>query len=116
MGKKNNLARLKRNYPLLKALEKGSCSQRKLIVKKAGPELIKTICDICYNIKRGNISMQEENRKRLIRSKKVLRRLADKKIGLKTKQRELIQTGGFLAAVIPAISLVASLFGSLINK
>lgn len=116
MAKKNHLARIKRNYPMLKALEKASYQQRKMILKESGSDLIKTLCDISQNIARGNIPMHEHQRKKLTKSKKHFRRLANKNVAIKRKHRELIQKGGFLSAIIPAISIVTSLLGGLLSK
>jgi hypothetical protein len=111
---KNNLARLRRNFPLIKALEKSSTKGRKQIPRKAKPELIKTICDICYNLTSGNVKLPESKRRKLIRHRKALRRLADRKVSLKTKRRQIVQEGGFLNAIIPAVSIAASLISGLL--
>jgi hypothetical protein len=113
---KNNLARLRRNFPLIKALEKSSNNGRKRILKNSNPELIKTICDICYNLTKGNIDLPESKRRKLGRYKKELRRLGDKKISLNTKRKEIVQKGGFLSAIIPAVSIAASLISGLLSK
>jgi hypothetical protein len=116
MAKKNNLARLKRNFPLIKALQNASQKHRKIILKKAKPELIKTIADICYNIANGNIQLPEQRRKKLLRFRKAIRRISDRKTSLKTKRREIVQKGGFIGAIIPALSIAASLISGLLTR
>jgi hypothetical protein len=116
MMNKKHIARLKRHYPLFKALQNATDEQRRLIIKKAGPDLIKTIADICFNLTSGKIKLPENKRKKLIRFRHPLRRLADRKVKIQTKRKEIIQKGGFLSAIIPAISIVASLVSGLLAK
>ena len=113
---KNHLARLKRNYPLLRALRNSSNKERKLILKKANADLLKTIADICYNLNHGNITLPEYKRKKFNRYRNVFRRLGDKNISLKCKHKDIVQKGGFLGAIIPAISIVASIVSGLLAK
>jgi hypothetical protein len=116
MTNKNHLARLKRNYPLIKALQHANDKQRRLIIKKAKPELVQTIADICYNLTKGNIPISKNKRQKLVRFKTQLRRIADNNIGIRKKRKEIVQKGGFLGAIIPAISIVASLVSGLLSK
>jgi hypothetical protein len=97
-------------------LQHANDEQRRLIIKKASLDLIKTIADICYNLTRGNIPLPENKRKKLIQHRNLLRRLADRKVNIQTKQKEIVQKGGFLSAIIPAISIVASLVSGLLSK
>lgn len=113
---KKNFSRLKKNYPLLLSLKNSSAEQRKFILKKASPDLIQTIADICYNIVRGNIDLPENKQKALRKHKRAIRRLADKKIKIITKRREILQKGGFLPALLPALSIAASIIGGILAK
>jgi hypothetical protein len=113
---KINLGRLRKNYHLLQSLKRDSPHQRKFIIKKAHPDLIKTIADVCYNIVHVNLKLSTVKKKQLLRNKNKIRRLADKNVSLSTKRREIIQQGGFLSAIVPAISIAASLIGGLLSK
>jgi len=116
MGKKNS-SRLKKNYVLLHSLHKAKGNEKNLILKKCNNELIKCFCDICFNICKGNCKLSSVQRKKLVRYKKFVRNLANKKKSLKSKRRQLVQEGGFLSALIgPAITVAASLLGNLLQK
>jgi len=111
----NKYSRLKRNFLLLKTLKKASPNLRKHILKKCNDDLIKCLCDICYNICAGNCKLSPNQHRALIRHKNPIRDLANKKKSLKSKRRSMIQRGGFLPALlIPAISIISSIIGSLI--
>ena len=103
--------RLKRNVSTLKLLEKASPSLRKAILKKASPELIHTICECALNILRSNVPLTNHCKRRLSRHKEKLRKLADKKVSLKTK-KSIIQKGGFLPILISAL---APVFGKILG-
>lgn len=65
----------------------------------------------------GNIPIDKKNLKRLKKYKKDMRTLKnynDQKKPIRTKRKILIQRGGFLQFVIPA--LLSSAIGALINK
>ena len=111
-----SLTRLKRNYPFILGLRDGSPGNRKLILKRASSDLIKCLADICENIVNGHIIMPERQKKCLSKHKKIIRRMADKKIGIRQKRKELIQKGGFIQAIIPVVSIVASILSGLLGK
>jgi len=77
------------------------------LLKSAGDDLIKCICDCTLNVLKGNLCVTPKQKSKLKRHKKALRDLAKKKVSLKRK-RQIIQKGSFLApllsAVIPAIA------------
>jgi hypothetical protein len=113
---KDNLARLKRYYPMLLAFTKGSDSIKKHILKNAPRDFLATISDICFNIINGNVKMSPTNKKNLVKHKDNLRKLARKSLPIRNKKNFIIQNGGALSALIPAISIVTSLIANIISK
>jgi len=115
MAKKYN--RLFRNLPLLKILTKVSPSQRRLIIKRAKPDIIKCLCDICYNTTRGHLKLNKNQKKNAIRYKRLIRRLTDKSKNIEYKRKQILQRGGFLQVLIPAaISLASVLLPALLKN
>jgi len=103
--------RLKRNFDLLRLLQQTKLKQRKLLLEGATNDLVLCICEIVDNILEDNVHMTPKQRKSLIKYKKVLRTLVNRKVAIRDK-KELIanQKGGFLPAVLaPILSIAASL-------
>ena len=65
-------------------------------------KLVHCICDGVHNILQGNISVNEEVKKRLKRHKYCLRKLVNKKTSDREK-KHLIQEGEFLGSIIPTL-------------
>jgi 3-dehydroquinate synthetase len=75
------------------------------------PEVIKALSEVAYNILRGNINISGEQKKKLLKYKHILRKLARKQYSCQQK-RKIIQRGGgaFLPLLLPVIgSLLASI-------
>lgn len=97
------MKRIKKHVHLLHILSKASPQQRKAILNTTSADQLKSICEICQNLLRGNISGLKLQK--LAPYKKVIRKLADKKIGLSSKRKILTQQtgGGILSMIIPAV-------------
>ena len=103
--------RLKRNASTIKLLYGANPSLRKAVVEKSKDDLIRCLCDVSFNILKGTALISRQHKKRLTKHKSSLRKLIDRKLPLK-KKRKIIQSGGFLSALIgAAIPLLSSLFG-----
>ena len=104
--------RLKDFAPTLKLLNRYSSAQKKRWLKRnLDNKLIVCLCECAKNLLRGNVPLSTKQRKALSKRKQALRKLSDKKISLKSKRR-LIQTGGFLGALLgPIVSILGGLFG-----
>ena len=111
-------ARLKRNWELLKLLQKTTHKKRRQALIYVGKEdLIRALCEIIHNVLLGNVKLQPAEIRRLKRYKSVLRQLADRKVATKTKKELINQEGGFLPFILgPALGVVASLVGEAIGK
>jgi len=96
------MKRIKKHVHLLHILSKASPQQRKAILNTTSTDQLKSICEICTNLLRGNIPGVKVQK--LAPYKKVIRKLADKKRGLSSKRKILTQqTGGFLSMIIPTV-------------
>ena len=102
---------LKRNTSTLKLLCGTTKPFQKAALEKSKDDLIKCICDISFNVPKGTAPISRQNKKRLSHHKSSLRKLIDQKLSLK-KKRKVIQSGGFLSALLgAAIPILGSLFG-----
>ena len=78
--------------------------------------MVDCISEITKNLLKGKIPLKSRQLKCLCRHKRILREVANKRNSLK-RRRRLVQTGGFLGALIgPALGLITTLLGSLINN
>ena len=110
-------ARLKRNWELLRVLQKARKSQRSAIIRHSTDDLVLAICEIVLNVLNGTVKLSSAQRKKLVAYKKVLRSVADRKLKTVSKKRLLVQKGGFLPAILtPVLAVVASLIGSALSK
>ena len=111
-------ARIKRNAVLLKALYHATPRKRKDIIAYGSPDFLQALCEIALNLLKGNIPLSPSQYKTLKRRKKIIRLLADKKIGLKRKHQVLKkQTGGFIFPLLSAaVPLLGNLLGGLIQR
>ena len=105
--------RLKRHVPLLKALAKASPQSRKKFLKNnCTPDFIHCICKCVQNILKGRVQLSKGHKCELSRHKKSMRKLILKKTSLKNKKK-LVQTGGFIGALLPSlIKIIGGLFGA----
>ena len=95
--------RLKRNFPLIKALVNCNRKNRLELISNISPDLVEAICDIAHNIIIGNIVLKESRKRNLSRNVGFLRYMADKNIRTISKQKRIIQNGGFIGALLPTI-------------
>lgn len=99
-----------KNKYLLLALTKSKAKLRKAILTNSGADLIKTICEIAYNIIKGNYPIDSKVHKKLRKYKKSLRCLSCPKKPLHIKKKLIIQQGGFIP------SLIATIIGGLLSQ
>ena len=97
----------------LHCLSKASPITCKAILKCADAGLIRCLCECVLNILKGNVAISPSQKQKLSQHKKSLRKLIDKREGLK-KKKKILQKGGFLGALIPAIApIITNLLGGL---
>ena len=79
-------------------------------VRKCDKEFLDCISEYAKNIIKGNVPLTSRQMTELRRKRHDLRALSAKKTSLRTK-RKILQTGGFLTALLPPI---LSVLGSLL--
>lgn len=72
---------------LLKAYPRLTPKLRKSILNSADTKLLKSICEICLNIIKGNVHLNDSHKKKLSQYKKVIRKLGDKNPFLLIKRK-----------------------------
>ena len=102
---------VKRNVDLLRLLHKSKPALVKIILKNASPDLVRALSECCLNVLKGNIKLNAGQKTRLRRYKNILRKLAAKKLAVKTR-KQLLQKGGFIGALLgPVLGVLGSLLG-----
>lgn len=101
---------VKAHAHLLQALLKVSRKQRLAILKEADKQLVKCICECSLNLLKGRVPLKSEEKKKLSTYKVLLRNLALRKGGWKSKKKILLQKGGnFIPLLLgPILSAVLS--------
>ena len=94
----------------LKMLKDANPALRRKILTFGGNELLTCICEVCKNILNANVPLTQPQMRSLRRHKHNLRKIVLKGTPKKVKTK-IIQTGGFLPAILgPIISLLGGLF------
>ena len=96
--------RIKKNISMLNALCHCKSKKQQHILKVAGPDLVKAICDCALNVLRGTIPITSDQKKKLRPFKNVLRSLADPKKTVASKKKLLVQRGGSPLMLIPLLA------------
>lgn len=106
--------RMRKNFPMLKALHSCSKSNQKQILKAAKPELIKAVCDCIVNVVYGKVPINTQNKTKLRKKIKVLKELTDPKKPTLRKKKLLVQHGGGILSSILGV-VIPTLAGALIK-
>lgn len=106
--------RLRRNAPLLRALHRATPATRKRILHThCSADFINCISECCKNLIKGNVSLTPAQKETLRRKHKSIHTLTLKKVPKKQKKK-IIQSGGFLGAILSTIiPVLGSLLGGL---
>src|ERR1051325_539042 len=106
-------AKLKKFAPYLKLLHKAIPKVRRVMLKNhCSDKFVSCICECAANLLKGTVSLTPAQKTQLSRRKRLLRKLVLKKASLKVK-RKIIQTGGFLGAILgPIVKVLGGLFAS----
>lgn len=85
--------------------------QRQNIIANCSDRTFLAICEICINILNGVIPLKPRSLLKLQNHKKILRKLAQKKLSIATRKKIIYQEGGALPSILlPALSFLSSLF------
>ena len=104
---------LKKYAPYLHLLHKCSSQARKSLVDKhCNKEFINCICECAKNVLDGNVDLTDLHKRTLRRHRaQILHKLVLKRTSMKNKKK-IVQTGGFLGALLgPIVKVLGSLFG-----
>lgn len=93
---------IKKNFHHLHVIANAKPTLRKAILKNANKDVIDALCSCLYNFMKGNIKTNKNVLKRAQKYKNTLRKVL-KPTNIAKKQEILIQKGGFLPFLIPAI-------------
>lgn len=84
------------------------------MLKNAGPELIKTISEICYNTLNGNLKLDGKARRSLEKYKKAIRTIGCPHKNIDCKRRTIVQHGDGIISVL--LSTLLPLIVSAVTK
>ena len=105
------------NKELLIVLSKCQKKLRNSIIENASKDNINSICECILNVSNGNVHINQHTYKKLKPFSKTFKKLLDRKTKIKDKKQLIIQKGGFLQFLIPAIvSGIASIISSTISS
>lgn len=107
---------VKANRSILYSLQSAKPKLFKAIIQNSNPELITIICEIIFNVLRGNVQLNGRIRNKLKQYKKVLRCIACPKQSIASKRRLINQKGGGVFLPIIIGSVLSGLIGSLSDK
>ena len=105
--------RLLAQEPFLRSLTRSSPKRRKLLLQQATKDELTVLFEICLNILKGNIPLNNTAFKKLKRHKRILRTLGSKKMALTHKENLVNQKGGAIGTVV---EMIASLVLHLLDR
>ena len=108
-------ARIRRNAPLILALEKASQSVKSATLRNASKDFVPALVEIAHNIISGGVNITGQHLNALRRHKQAIKELLKKKTTL-NRRRKILQKGGFLGLLLkPAISLLGGILGPMLG-
>jgi len=109
--------RLKRNLKFLHKVKGSKAAQRKQLLQCSKPDQIKCLSDCCHNILKGNVKLNNLQKKKLLQQAQFIRLVASKDIKVPQKREILVQKGGFLPALLaPIIGIAGTLISELVSN
>ena len=100
---------VKQNGAALKLLQSASPKLRKAILREAGKDIVYAACELADNLLAGNVPLSTSQKANLKKHSKVLRALALRGEGWKTKKNILTKSGGSFLPLL--IGVIASALG-----
>lgn len=101
------ISKLKRHQNYLHVLCKCPHKIRKVILRNASDDLIKTVCECAYNLLRGIPRLSTKQKTSLRPYRDICHKLSSPNKSLSNKRRELVQQQGsglFSAILLPILS------------
>ncbi len=106
-------ARVRRHAAVLKVLAQAKPPLCKAMIRGVGKDVVHCLGECAHNVLKGNVPLTSAQKTKLTRHKKGLRALTKKQTSEK-KKRQILQTGGFLPALLAP--LLAPLIAPLATK
>lgn len=103
-----------KQLPLLELLTKVNKKSRTKILKHSDLKLTEAIIECIFNVLKKNVQLEHKRVKRLTKYKNVLRKLANPKHKVKSKQKLIVQSGGAFLPIVLA-PIVSYLFDKIIS-
>ena len=106
-------SKLRKHANLLRAFHKAKPHiRRRLLHDYCNGDFVCCIVECVKNVLKGNVKLSSAQKKKLKAKRKDLRLMTLKKTSL-SKKRKIIQSGGFLGALLgPIVSVLGNLFGN----
>ena len=106
---------LRKSMPLLKGISTLNEAKRKKVLSDIGqdPTIYHALREIAHNTIKGNVKLNNNQKLKLKRHNKTLKALCVNCKCAKKRKKLVVQSGGFLPLLIPA---VAGLISSIISK
>lgn len=107
--------RVRQILPELKRLKRLKDKDRRKYLKTCCAPFVDGLCECIRNLLKGRVPIKPKHLRALRRYKKYLREASSKKTP-RSKRRRLLQTGGFIGAILPTlISGLGALLGPLLH-
>ena len=98
-------------------LAKSTPRRRNVLLRNASNEELRSLCELCLNVIKGNLPLNKNAFQRLKRHRKTLETLASKRVPLKQKREYINQKGGIIGQLATiALPLLTHLITSKILK
>jgi hypothetical protein len=108
---------LRKHAAMLRTISKARPDLRKKLLELADEGLIRSICECADNTLKGHVKLNSVQKKRLLRHKRILRKLARPGETWRQKKKYILQSGGFLAPLIaPILGTLGTLLANYISK
>lgn len=108
--------RLRQILPELKRLNRLKDKDRRKYLKTCCAPFVDNLCECIRNLLKGRVPLKPKHLKVLRRYKTFLRKASSKKTSRKLRRR-LLQTGGFIGAILPSlVTGLSALLGTLFNR
>ncbi len=96
--------RIKRHVLCLHMLCKAKPKIQRVVVQEADTDLVQCFSECAHNVLKGNVTLTTPQKTKLKRYRAHLHSLAKKQTPIKQKKK-LLQTGGFLPALLAPLAL-----------
>lgn len=114
MAQKSRHVISQKHTDILRALYHLNEEQRKALLQKADPSLVRYICECALNVLQGNVPLSKGHKSRLRKHVNVLRKLANPAETFTKKKKIIIQRGGFLPVLLAP--LIGTILANLVSK